>query len=232
MIRSHSKTISPLQAQPTPFAKAESFLAVAPVKSSHHSQRIAIHHRSPTLEIRISKISRTPAQTAIAIGPAKSISKMIRRRPGPAQSSATAQVSFTSQAVAEPLTSQKTEKDTFAALPRELPQNLPVDRDILEVNLNGLRGLFTGQVRQRIANAKYYPRMARRRGIEGRPIIAFTLDSQGRLTKVDLAETSGYQLLDRAALDAVQQGAPYPEIPAPLKMNSFQFKLPISFVLK
>jgi TonB family protein len=157
---------------------------------------------------------------------------MIRRRPGPAQSSATAQVSFTSQAVAEPLTFQKTVRDTFAALPRELPQNLPVDRDILEVNLNGLRGLFTGKVRQRIANAKYYPRMARRRGMEGQPVIAFTLDRRGQLTKVDLAKTSGYQLLDQAALDAVQQGAPYPEIPAPLKMNSFQFKLPISFVLK
>ena len=68
--------------------------------------------------------------------------------------------------------------------------------------------------------------------MEGQPVIAFTLNKNGRLMKVDLARTSGYQLLDQAALEAVQQGAPYPEIPAELKIDTFQFKLPISFAFK
>ena len=50
--------------------------------------------------------------------------------------------------------------------------------------------------------------------------------------KVGLTQTSGHQLLDQAALEAVHQAAPYPEIPAELKTDTFQFKLPISFVLK
>jgi len=74
--------------------------------------------------------------------------------------------------------------------------------------------------------------MAKRRGMEGQPIIAFTLGRQGQLTKVALVKTSGYQLLDQAALKAVQQAAPYPEIPTELKTNTFQFKLPVSFILK
>jgi protein TonB len=68
--------------------------------------------------------------------------------------------------------------------------------------------------------------------MEGKPVIAFTLNKQGRLVKVNLAQSSGYQMLDQAALEAVQQAAPYPEIPAELKTDSYQFKLPISFVLK
>ncbi len=145
---------------------------------------------------------------------------------------APSQVDFASQVVAEPLTSQKTERDIVAALPRELPQNLLMNRDDSDADLNGLRGLFTGKVRQRIANAKYYPRIARRRGMEGQPIIAFTLDKTGRLMKVDLAQTSGYQLLDQAAVRAVHQAEPYPEIPDELKTDTLHFKLPISFVLK
>jgi TonB family protein len=232
MIRSHSKSIKRPLAQPTSFTNTKLIPAVSPANSSRYTPRIDIHRRSSVSEIRISKISNAPARTAIPTEPVKTMSPRIHRRPSPAQSNTTAQINFTSQAVTEPLTSQKTVRDTFAALPRELPQSLLPDRETPDANLGALRGLFTGKVRQRIANAKYYPRIARRRGMEGRPIIAFTLDRQGRLTKVGLAKTSGYQLLDRAALEAVHQAAPYPEIPAPLKMNSFQFKLPISFILK
>jgi len=232
MIRSHSKSIKRPLTQPTSITNTELIPAVSPANFSQYNLRTTTHRRSTASEIRISKIYNTPTRTAIPTDPTKTMSTLIHRRLSPDQSSTTTQISFTSQAVAEPLTSQKTVRDTLSALPRELPQSLPTDHEAPDADLGALRGLFTGKVRQRIANAKYYPRIARRRGMEGRPIIAFTLDKQGRLTKVDLAETSGYQLLDRAALEAVRQGAPYPEIPAPLKMNSFQFKLPISFVLK
>lgn len=68
--------------------------------------------------------------------------------------------------------------------------------------------------------------------MEGQLIVSFTLSKGGELMKANLAKTSGYQLLDQAALEAVQQAAPYPEIPTELKTNTYQFKLPISFVLK
>lgn len=128
--------------------------------------------------------------------------------------------------------SPKTPETHLVALPRQPSSPTQHELEDNPVDLGNLRGLFTGKVRQRIANAKYYPRMAKRRGMEGQPIIAFTLDKNGRLMKIDLAQTSGYQLLDKAALEAVHQAAPYPEIPAELKTNTFQFKLPISFILK
>ncbi len=109
------------------------------------------------------------------------------------------------------------------------PENLPAGEGW---DLGRLRGTYTGQVRQRIVNARNYPGIARRRGMEGQPVVAFTLNKQGQLTQLRLDRTSGYKLLDQAALDAVQKGAPYPEIPPQLKMRFFQFKLPVSFILK
>lgn len=228
----HGPSIKRPLAQPTSLTHSKLISAVSPVKSTQHTQRTAIHHRPPASEIHLSKIPDIPGQTAFVTGPAQPKSKMIRLRPFAVRSMAPSQVDFASQVVAEPLTSQKTERDIVAALPRELPQNLLMNRDDSDADLNGLRGLFTGKVRQRIANAKYYPRIARRRGMEGQPIIAFTLDKTGRLMKVDLAQTSGYQLLDQAAVRAVHQAEPYPEIPDELKTDTLHFKLPISFVLK
>jgi len=130
------------------------------------------------------------------------------------------------------MVSETPEAHRVAALPRSISS---VSADPLaepQEDIGALRGMFTGQVRRRIARVQVYPRMARRRGMEGQPVIAFTLDKKGTLTDLRLEKTSGYQLLDRAALEAVQLGAPYPEIPAPLHLETFQFKLPISFILK
>jgi len=232
MTRFQSKPLKHALAQPATFTNAPLLTAVTPTNSSRHNQRTVIHRRSISRDAHVSKFPNTSAQTAIATRSAMPNSKMILRLPSPTPSMTSMQANFVPEAVVESPSSNKTGMSEYSALPRELPQSLSTDRDSVDADLTGLRGLFTGKVRQRIANAKYYPRIARRRGMEGQPIIAFTLDKGGRLIKAALSQTSGYQLLDEAALDAVQQGAPYPEIPAPLKMESFQFKLPISFILK
>jgi TonB family protein len=227
-----SKSNKRTLAQPATITNTPLLTAVMPKHSSPRNQSTVIHRRSPNLEVRASEISNIPTQTAIATSSAMPITKMIRRLPSPSQSKSFTPASITPEAVVKSSSSSNTMMDKLSALPRELPKSLTTDRGSSDTDLNGLRGLFTGRVRQQIANAKYYPRIARRRGMEGQPVIAFTLDRGGRIMKAALAKTSGYQLLDQAALEAVRQAAPYPEIPAPLKMDSFQFKLPISFILK
>jgi TonB family protein len=232
MTRSQSKSIMHALTQPTAFTNAPLLTAITPTNSSRHNQRTVVHHRPPAWEVRTSKIPNTPAQAAIVNASTTPASNKIHPLPISAKPLPFIQSNFVPEAVVESPSANITGIEKFSALPRKLPKNQSTDRDSVDADLTGLRGLFTGKVRQRIANAKYYPRIARRRGMEGQPIIAFTLDKEGRLVKAALSQTSGYQLLDEAALDAVQQGAPYPEIPAPLKMESFQFKLPISFILK
>ena len=234
MTRSHSKAITPSLPQPISLAKTELILAATPM-STHEAGRPKVAPRKfPVLKNRFSNTPAMFSKIALPMKTSKFETPPVHPRTSPIQSRSDtlSPLARTTAQITQQYVSPKTYETNFAALPRELPQNPPADRESPNVDLNSLRGLFTGKVRQRIANAKYYPRIARRRGMEGQPIIAFTLDRQGRLTKVDLARTSGYQLLDRAALEAVHQAAPYPKIPASLKMDSFQFKLPISFILK
>jgi len=91
---------------------------------------------------------------------------------------------------------------------------------------------FSSQVRTKIAQTKYYPRMARKRGFEGEPVVAFTLGNTGDLLEITIKNPSKHKLLDEAALEAVKSASPYPPIPDLLKVKTLRFKLPISFILE
>lgn len=98
--------------------------------------------------------------------------------------------------------------------------------------LNQIKSGFSAKIRNRIAQVKYYPRIARKRGFEGQPVVAFTLGNEGELLELSIENPSPFKLLDEAALDAVKSASPYPPIPELLKTNSMKFNLPISFMLE
>ncbi len=50
-----------------------------------------------------------------------------------------------------------------------------------------------------------YPEAARRAGIQGRARVAMTIDPNGTVVAVDLLASSGYAVLDRAALDSARR---------------------------
>lgn len=89
-----------------------------------------------------------------------------------------------------------------------------------------------------IEKQRYYPRTARQRGEEGRPVVKLVLDTQGRLVQVYLESSSGIELLDEAALDIVNRAQPFPAPPAAYVQvlqsrgdNRMIFRAPISFAL-
>jgi len=108
----------------------------------------------------------------------------------------------------------------------------PPSTNFSSLDLGELRRGFHGKIWQRVAKVTYYPRMARKRGFEGKPIVAFTLESNGELVDLKLIEASNYDLLNKAALETIRRGIPYPPIPEPLGKNSISFNLPISYVLE
>jgi len=187
--------------------------------------------RVPHQQAEFSKVAIKPSQAVFAVKTTTRKLNAIRPRTIPASSQTTSSIK-TLPAAQEARISPMSPAESLiniTAIPRKFAQIPSTDPNVSGTDLSGL---FTGKVRQRVAAAKYYPRTARRRGMEGQPVIAFTVTKDGRLLKANLAQTSGYQMLDRAALQAVQQAAPYPEIPAELKTDTYKFKLPISFVLK
>ena len=108
----------------------------------------------------------------------------------------------------------------------------PPSTNFSSSDLGELHRGFYGKIWQRVAKAKYYPRMARKRGFEGKPIVAFTLGKKGDLIDLKIIEASIYDLLNEAALETIRRGIPYPPIPEPLGKNSISFNLPISYILE
>jgi len=77
---------------------------------------------------------------------------------------------------------------------------------------------------------RYYPVPARRQGIEGTVRLAFRIQADGRLAAVEVRESSGSRLLDRAAVRTVERASPLPrELAAALAGQ--ELTLPVTFRL-
>jgi outer membrane protein len=83
-------------------------------------------------------------------------------------------------------------------LPRAFPQALLVTPD------------YASSIMQKVTSCLIYPTEAIRKGWEGIAKVRFTLDLDGRVKEVDIAESSGYPLLDAAAILAIKDASPYP----------------------
>jgi protein TonB len=73
-----------------------------------------------------------------------------------------------------------------------------------------------------------YPPIARRMGWEGKVLVSFVLEPNGDIRDLKVLKGSGYEVLDREALDAIRRS--YKDFPKP--PVSVVVKLPISFRLE
>jgi len=89
---------------------------------------------------------------------------------------------------------------------------------------------YLGEVHLEIDRHKRYPLMARRGGQQGVALVDFQLDEQGRLCRCVLATSSGFRLLDQAALKAVRAAAPFSALPEGLG-GRLELRVPIRFEL-
>jgi periplasmic protein TonB len=69
--------------------------------------------------------------------------------------------------------------------------------------------VYFGRVLARIEAAKRYPDEAREAGTSGAAIVRFALGPDGGLTSVTLVRSSGQASVDRGALAAVNNAAPF-----------------------
>ncbi len=71
-----------------------------------------------------------------------------------------------------------------------------------------------------------YPRQARMMGWQGRVILSFTINADGRVEGITVKESSGFALLDKKAIETVRKAAPFPSPPVPAELT-----IPIVFNL-
>jgi protein TonB len=82
-----------------------------------------------------------------------------------------------------------------------------------------------------IARHRSYPLMARRLRQEGTVAVGFVVQADGRLTAIELLESSGHRLLDEAALAAVREVARFRPIPEELNRQDWPLSVPLNFRL-
>jgi len=78
---------------------------------------------------------------------------------------------------------------------------------------------------------KTYPALARRTGDQGRVVVHFTVDREGRVTVVALVQSSGSAVLDEAA-EALLRSARLPPFPAGMAQPQISITLPIRYALE
>jgi protein TonB len=94
--------------------------------------------------------------------------------------------------------------------------------------LNSYNSMLWG----RIAKYKLYPKIAQMRGWQGEVIVELLLDGNGKLKSKKIISSSGYDVLDKQALEMIEKAAPFPAPPEALRSSSFSITVPIPFKLE
>ena len=95
-----------------------------------------------------------------------------------------------------------------------LDKKIPLG-DFVDINTSEFRfiGYFTS-MRKSIQQAWTYPYGAAMRGMQGVVGLQFVILKDGSVTKMRVVSSSGYEVLDRAIVDAISNAAPFAPLPA------------------
>jgi len=83
-----------------------------------------------------------------------------------------------------------------------------------------------------INRRRYYPKIARRRGEQGRVVVSFVVSKYGELSDMKVVESSGIKRLDEAALKTLRRASPFKPIPTALDKERWSISVPIEFKLR
>jgi len=86
-------------------------------------------------------------------------------------------------------------------------------------------------IRQLLEKQKDYPRMARRRNMQGVVIVMFTIAAGGQIESARVSRSSGHDLLDEGARNTIKRVGRFPPFPAELNRQKLTIKIPLAFRL-
>ena len=87
--------------------------------------------------------------------------------------------------------------------------------------------IYEQQINEIIRRNLKYPANARRRGIEGRVLVRFTIANRGKAVEIRIIESSGASILDKASLETIA-GCSFPPPP----VDSMTLDIPIIYRLE
>lgn len=105
-----------------------------------------------------------------------------------------------------------TQEETFARA--NIPENM----------LN-----YTKAVQIKILRSIYYPKAAREAGWQGCSRLGLLIASDGTLLDAKIAKSSGYKILDDAALDVAKKQSPFPPFPPQIESEEVSVEVPVVY---
>lgn len=90
---------------------------------------------------------------------------------------------------------------------------------------------YLAEVRRLLEQHKTYPWMARRQYREGVVVLKFTIGKDGEIAGHTVTRSSGHEILDGAAAEALQKVGRFPPLPAALGRSQLNIEVPLSFRL-
>ena len=93
----------------------------------------------------------------------------------------------------------------------------------------GLLKAYVKTLSKAVRKRRSYPRAAKLAGLEGRAVVRIVLNAKGGIVAIELASSSGHDILDRAALEAARSVGTLPPAPSGLNWGTRAIKVPFSF---
>lgn len=91
---------------------------------------------------------------------------------------------------------------------------------------------YQDMIKQYIEEARRYPYWARRQGWQGAVTLAFTVLADGRAEEIRILHPSGYEVLDREAVQTIRRAKPFPPILKEMGCSSLRMVVTIVFRLE
>ncbi len=112
--------------------------------------------------------------------------------------------------------------------PPEPPKPVTVNQEEIDNSRNQYGSLLSRE----IAKYKQYPKIAQMRGWQGDVAVDIQIDGNGNVLSTKIHTSSGFESLDKQALEMVKKASPFPMPPAALRAKPFNVLVPVSFRLE
>lgn len=133
----------------------------------------------------------------------------------------------------EPPPEEKVEEQIPELVPLQQPEQVAIlsEQSSGEERVAGdavAYGLYLGKINAQVQRAKINPRAR----LAGTVLMRFVVDLDGKLISSKVAKTSGSNVLDEAAMAALERAAPFPPIPPEVSQEPMSFTQPFRFTIR
>ncbi len=123
---------------------------------------------------------------------------------------------------------------TIESAPVAIPhaQNAATPSPAAELQRNELRDRVLSKIRTHLEQYFVYPLLAQREGWQGRVLLGFSVEADGKIRNIHIAAGSGYPILDTSAVSALSRVQNLYEATSWLQGRRLELQMPVIFRLQ